>query len=63
MTDVSELEHARILLRRALNVLEVEQVSHRLRWEIKDFLIETKEIVQDPEPVKEIMHTLLGTNR
>ena len=60
---MNELELARVLLRRSLNVLEVEQISPRLRWEIKDFLLETKEIVQDPEPVKEIMHTLLGTER
>ena len=62
-TKMQDLEDARTLLRRCLRVLEVEQFSPRLCWEIKDFLIETKEITQDPEPVKEIMHTMLGTKR
>lgn len=61
------VKEARDLLRRALVELEDWQLNSTLRWEIKDFLVETRdadpEPVEDSEPVKEVIHTILGGER
>ena len=44
-------------------LLKTENLDKKLRLDLEELLLEDIAQSKDPEPVKEVMHTLLGTNR